>query len=287
MNLEKIDEYIEQMIDDLKEPSTILNDAYLSLKSKMVLKRKRFSNEETFIFEKVFKLLSLTPKDKEYLSSTSLLKESNENDIKEKAFKHKGVIYYTPLLNNVDTHLVNNFQDYENNENMSDFSIFNKIARNIQKETPNTFLTSGLSGEYFVSNDFFIDEITKNKYKNNYFVFAFELGTSEGGSYTGTEAEYEPSGIHKSKNDFPQFLDFFEQVSPDITYIQAERLKRNLEESISVKDIKDKKDYYGNYTEYRVFALKIKELFNEMNRIGINLTLGEENKQKNRTRRRL
>lgn len=286
MNLSKIDNYLTEMKECLNDFHSETENIFNSLQKKILSNKKRFTDNESYVFSKFFKDISFIPKHKDYLTETNLITDEEED--RTKVFKHRGIIYYTKKASelNIDPNLEKNINDFDNNSNMNEYSIFKKYANSIQKNTDFVYEKEAFSENVVLGsiNDYIIEDEVKRLYGQNHFYFAFETGSAEGGSYTGREAAYEPSGFHMGSTDYPQFLGFFEEVCPDITYLQAERLKENIKNSSKGTNFRANSDYYGNYTDYEIYALDFKDLYREMKNLNINLELGNKEDKKNKKR---
>lgn len=285
MDLTKLNEQVDDMSVSLINMSPETQNAFTELSRKLSTKKKRFNQNEAFVFSQSYKQMKLSNTDKKYLIETDLVKEITDGDTSEKVFKHRGIYYKVKDSSRVSPAVVENMSDYENNRNMTDYSVFKKIAKEIQNDGEFVFEEPVFSSSVYKTYNLEIEKFVNTKFGKDSFYFAYESGSSEGGDYLGNESVYEVSGINMSCTEFPQFLPLFKRVCPEISYVQAEEFKNSIADSVKETEYK-RSEWYGNYTEYVVFSLSMKDAYEKLKSIGVDLNLNNSPEQENNNNRR-
>lgn len=283
MDLSKLNEQLYSMEASLINMFPETGEAISGLIEKLNTNKKRFNQNEAFIFSQCYKQMGLSLKDKTYLTETSLVTQLPNKE--GKVFKVDGVYYGTCDTSGVSLIIEENMLDYANNRNMTEYGVFKKIAKDVQERRGCVFEEQMFSSRAIETSNVEIERLVSNKYGNDVFYFAYESGSSEGGNYLGDESVYEVSGINMSEKDFPQFLPLFKEVCPDITYIQAEEFKNNIIDEVKETEYKQR-EYYGNYKGYVIYSVDVKAVYENLKNVGVNLSLNNDIEQENTNNRR-
>lgn len=121
------------------------------------------------------------------------------------------------------------------------------------------------------SDEDYINNRRDNCFKDTVYSY-YQSGGASGGGYSEESYPLKFEKERPSNYDPMGFLiTIFTDFNPNITYLQAEKIKGELRRVFDCETIEERHDYYGNYDEYYVDYIKIDDLYSVLKRNGMGL----------------
>ena len=280
--LKYLNNYSDNIKLQLKNYHNETLEGVSSLVKKIAQDKKRFTEDEKFIFNELFETKEFQthikkPKEKKHFITTNLFEDKTSNANNEAKFKHKGQLYYTNIdMAKVNDNVINDITRHISGQDKTAYFMFKELADKINKEEEYTIHEEPLfydSKEPSITRSGFVDREAKEQYGSDVFYHGYESGGAEGGSYTGTTAvDYtNPIPASYSAYDFPQVTKILEHIDPEITFLQYKKLEKEIANKSKQVEIIDSSDYYGNYIEYTCSILLYQDLYTAMKDVGIDV----------------